>query len=211
MPHNLDLRIEHPIGGWFPADVKISQLEAVMQESFEKRSMVVVPEYFIRGSEYSPQNLLFMIFGRERTPSKDIGSGLITTQEIIDGIPIDYYCKIFVGEPHTGNGAMRDMIHMARQYRDGTQIPGLLRTSDPQLSRTYSKYSDTPPTEINGFHIHGFGFYDKATGKELFEGAAALFDKAAHKIAHKKRTVIPISSEVLSVSPAPAYQPTPIY
>ena len=91
---------------------------------------------------------------------------------------------------------MRGMFQMARQYKsDGIVRPGLLRTSDPVASEIYAKYSEAPPLRINGFDIYGFGFYDKATGRETFEGAADIFRKAAAKVAYKTRSVVPINAD----------------
>ena len=91
MAHALDLRIEHPVDGWFPADVNVGELEARMQDAFRRRERRVLHDYFVRGSEYSPQSLLYLIIGRDRG-NGSIGSGLVATREIVDGVAIDYYC-----------------------------------------------------------------------------------------------------------------------
>lgn len=210
MAHALDLEIEHPRGGWFPASVNIGELEARMQESFSRRGQRVLSGYFIKGSGFDPHNLLYLIVGRERTNGKSIGSGLVATRETMGDFEFDYYCKIFTTTGHSGSGAMRDMLNMARQYKnDGIVRPALLRTSDPGLSETYARYSDTLTLEINGFYVHGFGFFDKATGTELFKGASEMFERAANYVANKKRTVVPIHTE--PPRPAPLPYAVPVY
>ena len=199
----LELMIEYPNQNWFPADINIGQLEAVMQEAFRRRDMAVVPEYFVKGSEFAPQNLLYFVFGRGKNGGKNVEGGVVATGENIDGRDVAYLCKVFMGDAYSGNGEMKEMFPFAISHaHDNLRVPVMWRTSDHGLSQFYARYSDTPTIEVNGFYVQGAGFFDKATGRELFEGASQLFDKGAYKIGYKKRTVLPLKPEASAAAPA---------
>lgn len=183
----------------FPEELPPSELEKKMNQSFKTRGMEVLHGYFVEGTPYYPQNLSFFVYARKGW-LKGLASGLIATEEKYeDGngtFIFTYYDKIFVTPPHRGNGLMADMIKVARMsHKSSSQgpLPALLRTSDFELNEAYEKLSDMG-TKLGEFYIHGFGFLDKGTETELFEGAKDKFYAAANYIASKKRTVVPILS-----------------
>jgi len=190
------------IGNQFPAELPISELEEKMQEAFATRSMVVVNDYFIQGSDSYPQNLLFFVFGRDRNNGNNLVSGLIATKEEVKDFKFTYYDKIFVVPDYEGNGLMKTMIKLAREisYDNKTIWPAILRTSGSKLDKIYSELRDVR-AEIGDYFIHGFGFLDKETKEELFKGANDKFYMAAKYIALKPKIVVPVEASISLPAP----------
>lgn len=169
------------------------ELEIILQDAFGTWGKRVIDDYFVESSEYYPQNLAFFVvpYHQKGTERHWLGC-LIATKEEVDGFAFTYYDKIGVIKQYQGNGIMPKMIHLARQVSDGKNVkPSILRTSEKKLDKIYGEESDIR-TEVNGFYIHGFGFRDKVTRKELFEGAEDKFAIATKYVALKPKTVVSI-------------------
>lgn len=185
----------------FPNEFSIGNLEKVLQESFESEGMIVVPEYFVKGSEAYPKNLAFFVLasyqlGNEEGSGRKLIAEAIATNERIGNFEFWYIDKFGVVPAHQGKGVGGCMLQIATQLIEPKK-PAVLRTSIAKPSKFYSKYSDATTTEQTtdgNFYIHGFGFRDRTTGQELFEGAMKEFELAAGYVASKPRTVVPFNS-----------------
>ena len=181
-------------GRKFPSEIPTGELELRMQQSFLTRNKWVKRGYFAEGDKNYPDNLAFFVYGRDKSKSNQLVSGLVATQEETEGFNFIYYDKIFVIPNYRQNGLTPSMINLAREVRADNKDGGseallsVLRTSDPDLHHAYSKISDTW-TQIDGYFVHGFGFVSKKTKAEMFEGAKEKFDIVAQYVASKPATL----------------------
>ena len=192
--------------GLFPEDVNLSELESVVRESFATRNMMVIPEYFIHGTHYSPTDISFMVIGRDQ--SGKIVSGLIARELAFEETKFIYYDKIFVDPGHRRQGLMGNMISKAIDESRTMEIPiAALRTSDEEYNKMYANHSDINHIQVGDYYMHGFGFLNKKTNTELFADARNIFRTIAGYIAKKPATTIPVqpSAVPLIESGFPAY------
>lgn len=179
-------------GNRLPQELPVGELELRMQESFVTRNKWIKRGYFVEGDSSYPNNLSFFVHGRDKNKDNILVSGLVATLESVNCFDFTYYDKIFVIPGYRKNGLMLSMVDAAREVKednDKKRLPSVLRTSDPDLHEAYGKKSDTW-LEIGGYFVHGFGFLNKDTKEELFEGAKEKFDIAANYVAIKPPTLV---------------------
>ena len=175
--------------GWFPREVSLSELERLAQDDFATRDMTVVPEFFEKGHPLSPHNLTFLLIGKN--PNSELASSSIVENDSVDGFNFLYVTKANVALSYYGNGLLNHMVEDIARIAEERGIPVVLRTSDVRVSRKYAKPHDIF-TRIGGYYIHGFGFQQKSTRIEIFQGARELFaNKIAPYVALKTPTVVP--------------------
>lgn len=172
-----------------------SELELVLKQAFGRVGMAINDGYFTEGNPMHPKNLSFFVLAYDlndyRDADKLLVGGSIFTREQIDDFVIEYACKVGVRDGYERNGIMGGIISVAREVSDGKKKhPIVLRTSIPSADAAYSKVSDKHE-EVGDFAVHGFGFSDKKTGRELFDGANEKFMTAAKYVALKPKTVVP--------------------
>ena len=194
--------LRHPNGNGFPTEFPISELERVLQESFSSVGMCVRGEYFVKGSNYYPQNLSFFVlsyynWGNRFKHGKRLVAETIVTNEEVDDFKFKYIDKFAVVPKLQQNGIGEHMIRIATNCIDPDK-PTILRTSTNESDNFYSRYSDRDrlvvQTKSGVFFIHCFGFFNKETGKDLFEGAKEKFYQAAYYVAQKPKTTLPLEN-----------------
>ena len=191
--------------GWFPPEVNLGELEKLVQESFATIGRMVVHEYFIQGAELAPKDISFLVLGHE-TSTGQLASGLIAREYEFQGIRFMCYDKIFVAPEKMGNGLAGDMISAAMDEGKKRGIPvGVLRTSSERNDGIYGRYSDIDSLKIGDYFMHGFGFLDKSSGIELYDGAKSIFPMLARHVAEKPQTTIPIPKVAANNGIATAY------
>lgn len=177
------------MGGLFPNEIPVSHLESGMQESFASLGKYVINGYFVKGSEYYPKNLDFVIYATDETNNGALAGGLIATREKIDGFEFIYHDKIFVIPGYQGKGTGKGLIKAARRISNGKRIlPSALRC-DEKVNGFYEELSDISG-EKEGYIVHGFGFINKKTQKSLFENAEEIFNYLAEYVAQKPATTL---------------------
>jgi len=192
----------HHNGNGFPTDFPIGELERVLQESFSSAGMGVRGEYFVKGSSYYLQKLSFFVlpfynWGNQFKRGKKLVAGAIVTDEKVGDFEFKYIDKFAVVPERQQNGIGKHMIHIVTGSINPDK-PTILRTSNKESDKFYSRYSDSGSIPISTksgiFFIHCFGFFNKETGEELFEGAKEKFYQAAYYVAQKPRTTLPLEN-----------------
>lgn len=191
----------------FPSEFKIGELEQILQQSYSTRGRMVVPEYFVEGSCYYPENPSFLVIpyygwvnqlGRGKVK---VGEVIVTNEKIKvfvndkqEDFEFGYIDKFGIVPKYQENGIGNRTLNVTVKL---IAKPTILRTSDVESHKWYSKRSDINGTvlEKSGlFYTHGFGFLDKNSGEELFGGARGKFTQASISVAIKPMTVVPIGS-----------------
>lgn len=181
--------VEH---GKFPEHMDLNELEALLNHSFGTRKLELDKGYLNKDSTAYPTDLSFLVSVKGK---EDEYIGILISQDKeIEGFEFNYYDKIAVHPNYQNNGVMTDLIQTALAMGDkNCNIqPSLLRTSDSDISQKYEKLSDNV-TEIGGYFVHGFGFFDKDKGNPLIENAQEKFETAAKYVAALPQTIIPMS------------------
>ena len=181
----------------FPPDFRLASLEGVLQRSFLSEGKRIVGSYFVLGSPEYPQHLEFVVQAHENISSEPMIGALVATTEKAGGVKFIYYDKVGVDPPYHNYGVAGKMFELAAKAGANRRIStAALRTT---ISASDGKYEGKSDIRIcvNQFYIHGFGFVDKATGKELFPGARKKFGEIAGYIASLPPTAVPIDSSQL--------------
>ncbi|MAG91971.1 hypothetical protein CMO83_04815 [Candidatus Woesearchaeota archaeon] len=187
----------HPTpDNWFPPELFGAVQESTQRAFLHQRNSLVDREFFQRNNPLSPTRLEALVIGG--AANGEMASNSMVEDYIVDGIRFKYVNKASVAPPHNGNGLLVDMMDEVIAYAQAMNpnIPVVVRTSVKEISQGHYAEIDDIRTERDGYYIHGFGFLERGTGKERFEGARSAFlDKIAPYIAAKPSTVHSIGSD----------------
>ncbi len=170
-----------------PKIIKIGELELKIDVSFLGDGKILRPEYFQKGSEFYPGKLSHFIFGLDELQNNELAMGLIATEMAVDGKVVTVYDKIFVTPRYQGKGHMPRMVAASMEIFKPKIV--LLKTKSEHAHNQYSKLNGDYWEEINGFKVHGYGFFN-SDGTEKFEGAKKLFEEAALKLSLKPESFL---------------------
>ena len=191
-------------------DGYLEQFKKVIETAFGARGFDLAPEFF---DNLNSKDIAYIVLHTDDS-DKFVEGCLLGLHEQSDitmqsyGLDTDYVVidKIAVHPDHQNNGNLSSIMHLAKDIRFGEnqkQIPTLWRTSSPQISKKYEKFSDFRDQHFtaNGYYVHGFGF-DSKQCQHHYQDSRKLFEYMAGVVAAKPSTLVKIETGLTILSPS---------
>ena len=164
----------------------IELLERVINDAFiALRGKKIAHEFFVKGSQLYPPSHSFFVFGFDTSGHVGYGNnpnvptnGLLADDLEYKGFKFVRHNTIWTSVPYSGQGLMSRSIDAALEVDKKGNKPKpavLMTTSTENHERYQGKCYITH--KFNRAYVHGCGFRDKTSKKDLFPDATAIFNE----------------------------------
>lgn len=184
------------------------QLRDVIETAFAARGYNLVPDFF---EDLAKKDIAYIVLDIDG--NDNVQGTVLATYEKADASMQSYGLenyifidKIAVPPDEWENGIMSSMMYWARKMRFGTkqkQLPTLWRTTNPELSKVYQRFSDfgDNPFQGNDHDVHGFGFYSP-NDKPNYDQPRSLFEHMAGIVAANPPTLVIANTGIVPAPPS---------